>query len=163
MPYNPTERTPLLGVPTTNLNIPDNFYPSLSSTLSRLSTLDISDIHEDDLPQHLIICPPDQGVQEAITTAYALVTLLKLRQLRGIVATSNGTDDRYQLWVHEEKKAADLLLLNQKIIGLWTRFLSQDRLSRDLDALLWSPFPVDSDGLSSLRGMLRSRIVLVIY
>ncbi|RDB29602.1 hypothetical protein Hypma_015335 [Hypsizygus marmoreus] len=136
------ESTPLLA---SESDIPSNpeYLPSISHVVARISTLDAEQIRFEDLR------PDGSPIGHHPTEiAFALVVLLQLRKTR---LRSSQSSNIYETWISRKADAHDADSLEKRITSIWQLFLAEYRDIGDIEAVLWTRFPVVDEGEDSRR------------
>ncbi|KAK1223788.1 hypothetical protein PQX77_013312 [Marasmius sp. AFHP31] len=122
--------------------------PPVNSALRRLDSLShnaLETAHSSD-----ILRPSQLPSRRPIIASFGLVVLLSYRSERlRDTRFSLGPWDR---WTQENEAEQELAIIERNIKALWDdSFLSSYRSSKDVEEVLWTPFPVEVGG-KTIRG-----------
>lgn len=95
------------------------------------------------------LCPA-QFRSRAEEIAFSLIVLLYARYSARFRKQSRG--DVLELWQAQQQQAQNLHLLDQRLLSLWSTFLTQCQSGTDVELVLWTAFPYEKQGRWSKRG-----------
>jgi len=99
---------------------------------------------------HILAQFPHRDFTPSYQTAFALITLL---QIEGDARKQLARDDSLSLWETWDHHVSTELVIGHcasHVLEVWSNFLQVQRSNADLDALLWTKFPLEVGGYTAV-------------
>ncbi|KAF8271347.1 hypothetical protein EI94DRAFT_1568566 [Lactarius quietus] len=139
----PTETTPLVLRRTDSSS---HTLPPLTPVVNRIRLHGLQLLDED----LSIFSSPSASVPAQV--AFKMIVLLRLYLLAKVHQPSESRDI-WEQWSKERTSSLDAEDLERRCMTVWEEFLRVSRSTQEIEDCLWSAYPLEEGGSSSVRGM----------
>ena len=140
----PTETTPLI------LSRTDNSCPTLPPLAPTVDHIRLHGLQSlDEVPTIFSSRPTSVPAQ----VSFKMIVLLQLYLHAKVPRTTEGRDI-WEQWSEERTSSLDAEDLERRCMTVWGEFLEVNRSRQEIEDCLWSAYPLEEGGSSSVRGML---------